>query len=323
MKISYKGLVMAEKRRSYSILTASLLSLLLAACGGGGGSNEENVTQSSVQDPVTEPNAPGTAGNMATDGFNWFNFRRQQIGLAAVTRNGIIDAAAQGHSDYQKVNDTITHDQTPGNAGFTGATVSDRLQAAGYRFNAPNYAYGEVISATGHTSGFTAAESLITAIYHRYVIFEPQFKEAGSATATVPSGYTYFTTNFAVNGLGLGLGSGGFVTYPFANQQNVQRNFFSDQEIPDPMPDQNEVGYPVSVHTDIEKTLTVQSFTLRRNGTPVDVRLLSNANDPQTPRSAASIVPISVLAGGTTYEAQFNGTVDGVPVSRTWTFTTR
>lgn len=314
---------MAEKRRLYPIFTASLFSIVLAACGGGGGSDDDSVNQAAAPETVTEANSPSVTGNMAADGFNWFNFRRQQIGLAAVTRNGTIDAAAQGHSDYQRINDTITHDQTPGQSGFTGATVSDRLQAAGYRFNASNYAYGEVISATGHTSGFSAAESLITAIYHRYVIFEPQFREAGSATATVPNGYTYFTTNFAVNGLGPGLGNGGFVIYPFANQQNVQRNFFSDQEIPDPVPDQNEVGYPVSVHTNIEKNLTVQSFTLRRNGATVDVRLLSNANDPQTPRSAASIIPIGVLAGGTTYEAQFIGAVDGVPVSRTWTFTTR
>ncbi len=52
--------------------------------------------------------------------------------------------------------------------------------------------------------------------------------------------------------------------------------------------------------------------------------LLDNATDPQrTPASAAAIVPFEVLRAGTTYDVQFAGTVDGLAVSRSWSFTTR
>ncbi|MDQ9169435.1 CAP domain-containing protein [Oxalobacteraceae bacterium R-40] len=320
---------MSEIRRLFPGIAAGLFSILLTACGGGGGGDDNadaNFTQSGTDQEllVQEPNAPQFTGNTATDGFNWFNFRRQQLGLPVLARSSIVDAAAQGHSDYQRLNDVITHEQTPGKPGFTGATLADRLQAAGYDFRSP-YAYGEVISATGSTSGFSAADSLITAIYHRFVIFEPRFRDGGSGSATVPNGYTYFTTNFATNnGLGDGLGAGRFVTYPAANQQRIPRIFYSDQEVPDPFPAQNEVGYPISVHADIDKAVTVQSFTLSvRGGTPLQVRLLTHATDAETPTSAAAIIPSSPLAAATTYEAQFAGAIDGVPVSRTWTFTTQ
>jgi uncharacterized protein YkwD len=321
---------MATIRRLLPGIAAGVFSILLTACGGGGGSDgadtDADFTQAGPEQEilVQEPNAPQFTGDTATDGFNWFNFRRQQIGLPALARNSVVDRAAQGHSDYQRINDTITHEQTSGASGFTGATPADRLQAAGYDFRSP-YAYGEVISATGGTSGFTAADSLITAIYHRFVIFEPRFEDGGAGSATVSKGYTYFTTNFAANdGLGAGLGAGRFVTYPAADQQRIPRNFYSDQEIPDPFPAQNEVGYPVSVHADIDKAVTVQSFTLSvRGGSPLPVRLLSSATDAETPVSAAAVIPNTPLAAATIYDAQFVGAIDGVPVSRSWSFTTQ
>lgn len=330
---------MTPTRRLYSGLAAGLFSIMLTACGGGGGGDGNSETDVGLaqagadqRDYSQEPNAPQSTGNTATDGFNWFNYRRQQLRvpgdsqlrLPALTRNSNIDRAAQGHSDYQRANDTITHEQVPGNAGFTGASLGDRLQAAGYELRSP-YAYGEVISATGSTSGFAAAESLIAAIYHRFVIFEPRFRDGGAGSATVPGGYTYFTTNFATsNGLAQGLGRGGYVTYPVANQQRIPRIFYSDQEVPDPFPNQNAVGYPVSVHADIDKTVTVQSFTLRQpGGAPLPARLLSRATDSATPASAAAIIPNDPLAAATTYEAQFVGAIEGVAVNYTWTFTTQ
>lgn len=308
-----------------ALLASLLASALLVSCGGGGGGGDGSSTSGASQSALAqEPNAPQFSGNTATDGYNWFNYRRRQTGLSAVAQNGAINAAAQGHSDYQKLNDTITHTQTAGKPGFTGVNLSNRLNAAGYTFNQGSYAYGEVISASGDPSGFNAAEDLITAIYHRFVILEPMFLEVGTGSATVPNGYTYFTADFAANGLGPGLGQGNVVTYPAPNQQNIPIIFYSDRESPDPVPNQNETGYPVSVHADITSVVTVQSFTLQpRNGTPLAVRLLSHANDANTPNGVAAIVPLAVLAPRTTYDAQFIGTVGGAPVNRSWSFTTR
>jgi uncharacterized protein YkwD len=313
---------------------ASLLAVaLIAGCGGGGG---DGGTSSSVQPgngagnttvtPAAEAGAPQATGDMATDGFNWFNFRRQQMGLAAITRNAQIDAAALNHSNYQAQNRTITHDEVAGRRGFTGATVLDRLRAAQYSVPASNYAYGEVISSTPDTNGVNAAEDLIAAIYHRFVIFEPKFLEGGAASATAGSGYTYFTTDFATRTLNNGgLGSGKLLVYPFSNQQNLPTVFFSDQEKPDPVPDRNEVGYPVSVHADITSTIAVQSFTISpRGGATLETRLLRKETDAEIVEpSVAAIIPLAVLQPQTVYDVRFVGTVDNVPVNRAWSFTTR
>ncbi len=306
-------------------VAALLSSALLAACGGGGGDTSAVTGPTTTTPPVTqEPGAPTLTGNTATDGYNWFNYRRAQAGLSTLTRNSRIDTAAQGHSDYQRINRTITHEQTPGLSGFTGVSLTDRLKAAGYVLSG-SYSAGEVISATTSGSGFYQAEELITAIYHRYVIFEPVFKEIGTGAATIPGSYTYFTADFAaVNGLS-GLGAGKFIVYPVSNQTGVPANFFSDSESPDPVPGQNEVGYPISVHADSGKLVTVQSFTVApRGGTALSTRLLSAAaGTNETNTSAAAIVPLAPLKSATVYDVSFSGTVGGVAVSRNWSFTTK
>jgi len=262
---------------------------------------------------------------MALDGRECLNFRRAQIGMSTLTQSAVIDIAAQGHSDYQRINNTISHEQTPGREGFTGATLADRLAAAGYVFNtSAARAYGEVISAASNSSGQYMAEELITAIYHRFVIFEPVFKEIGTGAATSSTGRSYFTANFtANNGYGTGLPRGQVAVWPFDAQTGVPRNFFSDTESPDPVPDRNEVGYPISVHANISAPVVVQTFTVRpRGGADLPVRLLSKANDTHTGKSSAAIVPLSPLVAGTTYDVTFAGTVDGSAVSRSWSFTT-
>jgi uncharacterized protein YkwD len=315
-----------------------MAALTLAACGGGGSDNGSNSATTSVTNTTgnaggsggtsttvpVDVGAPALTGDIATDGLNWINFRRSQIGIAQLTRNTVIDQAALGHSNYQKTNNTVSHVQTAGAAGFTGAQLSDRLAQAGYVFNTnASRAYGEVISATTNKSGVFMAEELITAIYHRFVMFEPIFKEMGSGAATTSAGYTYFTTDFASNN-GYGSGISGLVSWPYSGQTSVAPNFFSDYESPDPVPNQNEVGYPVSVHANINATVTVQSFTIRpHGGSDLNVRLLAHSGDAETPASAAAIVPLAPLKAATVYDVTFSGAVNGTAVTRTWSFTTK
>jgi uncharacterized protein YkwD len=308
------------KSRSLAVMLAA--AAMMSACGGGGGGDTPATTPPPVTVTPVEPGAPALTGSTAMDGFNWINYRRSQSGLASLARNGTVDLAAQGHSNYLKANNTVSHNQVAGSSGFTGATLMDRLRAAGYTF-AGAYAYGEVISATGNTSGAYAVDELITAIYHRFVVFEPRFKEVGIGAASNSNGYTYFTADFTANG-GYGAGISGVVVWPFNGQTRVAPNFLSDYESPDPVPNQNEVGYPVSVHANIDATVTVDSFTIRpRGGSDLSVKLLANANDPATHKSAAAIVPLTVLKANTVYDVSFNGKVNGANVTRTWSFTTR
>ena len=254
--------MIASFQHSKSLIPALLIAALLSACGGGGSdSGSTPTTSTSTPGPqlVQEAGAPAMSGNIATDGYNWINYRRGQVGLASLARNSLIDTAAQGHSDYLKANNTVSHDQVAGKPGFTGATLADRFVKAGYSLNRSNsYAYGEVIAGATNNSGFYLAEELITAIYHRFAIFEPIFKEAGTGAAMGNGGYAYFTADFAANnGYGPGLAAGQVVTYPVANQAKVATSFSSNNEEPDPVPNQDIVGYPISVHANINDVLGV------------------------------------------------------------------
>ncbi|MFC0135702.1 hypothetical protein CR105_00070 [Massilia eurypsychrophila] len=331
---------MTTPNRSTTLLAALATAWALAACGGGSSSTPAPAAPAPVVAspapivlPPTAPTpappqagAPASVGNVAIDGRNWINFRRGQIGMPAMTQNTLIDRAAQAHSDYQRLNDEITHDEVAGKLGFTGVKILDRLTTAEYRFNPANsYAYGEVISATTNNSGFYMVDELITAIYHRFVIFEPSFKEVGTGSGTTARNYTYFTANFtANNGYGAGIGNGKLVTWPFAEQTGVTTNFFSDYEQPDPVPSKNEVGYPISVHADITAKVTVTSFTVRpRGGAVLATRLLQSDVDAQTAASAAAIVPLDPLKAATTYDVSFIGAVNGSAATKNWSFTTK
>lgn len=304
-------------RRVLAALQAIALACALAGCGGNSGSGSSSMLS------VVAPGAPQATGSTATDGFNRFNFRRQQAGLPPVVRNATIDAAAQGHSDYQRLNNEITHVQTPGRPGFTGAAILDRLRAAGYPLP-ERYAYGEVIASRSNADGAGAAEDLIGAIYHRFIVFEPMFREIGTGAATGGNGMTWFTADFMGAGMDGGIARGTVVAYPAAGQTNVPLAVNSDEEEPDPVPNQNRIGYPVSVHANLLSVVAVQSFALRpRGGADLPARLLQHETDANVPVSAAAIVPLDPLAAGTTYDVRFEGTVDGIPVSRSWSFTTQ
>ncbi|MEG1055727.1 MAG: CAP domain-containing protein, partial [Janthinobacterium sp.] len=190
-------MIASSLRWKYWIPTL-LSAALLSACGGGGSdsSNAAPGTSTPAGQLTQEPGAPVLSNNIATDGFNWFNYRRSQIGLSPLVRNSLIDSAALGHSSYLNLNNTVAHEQVQGKPGFTGVTLGDRLAKAGYVVTSLQ---GEVIAGASNTSGFYLAEELVTAIYHRFVIFEPLFKEGGAGAAVSGTGYAYFTTDLASN----------------------------------------------------------------------------------------------------------------------------
>lgn len=313
----------AFQYRRYPIALA--VALAVSACGGGGGSDAPAAPANVAVPAATEPGAPVLTNNIPADGLAWINYRRAQLGIPVLNRNSLIDSAAQGHSDYQKTNNVVTHEQTAGKPGFTGLRTTNRLQGAGYQFGYNGYA-GEVISATSNASGFYMAEELITAIYHRFAIFEPKFREIGTGSATTAAGYTYFTSNFATaDASSGGIGRGQMAAWPINGQKLVPPNFFSDNETPDPIPNANEVGYPVSVHADLTSTVRVSSFTIRQRGANSDLatRQLAPGGDANTGNSVAAIIPLSPLRAGTVYDVSFRGTVDGATADRDWSFTTR
>jgi hypothetical protein len=343
--------------RRCPIASAVFSSLLLVSCGGGGSDDSATPASQSAQTQQLAglAQAPSFTGDTATDAFNWFNYRRQQAvigaGLAidlSLNRDPTIVLAAQRHADYQRLNgspsDPITHSEIAGKPGFSGVDVPSRLNAAGYTL-ASGYAFGEVISYMGDPSGFVGAEELVAAIYHRFVIFEPLFRDAGAGAAKDSIGATILNVNFGShNGLPSGLGAGNHIVYPVPGQQAIPVAFSSDTESPDPVPNQNIVGYPISLQANGTECVTTTSFTVipRGGSTQLPVRLLTYATDTgsssdphPTPLSAAAIIPLSPLAANTAYDVTFSGNIsainsnntgcvgNGTPFTHAWSFTTQ
>jgi hypothetical protein len=115
--------------------------------------------------------------------------------------------------------------------------------------------------------------------------------------------------------------------YPAGGQQGVPLDFDPAHESPNPMPGHALVGYPISVQADDSYRLAVHALHLHavsagRPGPALAARLLTHAVDPETPASAAALIPLAPLAPSTTYEVVFSGSVTGTAVSRRWRFTT-
>ena len=248
------------------------------------------------------------------------NLTRQMVGLSPVVINANLNQAAQAHADYLQVNgNTISHDETPGLAGFTGVGPGSRLTAASYLYRTMN----EVISG-GESTGQKAVQGLVQAIYHRFGILAPDVAEVGIGQGNAVGKYPNFVIDFGATFSNIvTMPQGWLGTYPISGQTGVTRSFDSDTEVPDPVANQNRVGFPVSIHADAKETLLVSSFSLKPvGGVPLPVQLLSYPADAHVPPSAAAIVPLAVLEYGTQYQADFTGTRNGQAASLSWTFTT-
>lgn len=308
--------------RAARLLSCVAMIALASACSDG---NERTSTgTSAAQLAVQESGSPLASGDVARDGLAWINYHRTQAGLQMVARDARIDHAAAAHAGYQQLNNLITHDEDPTRPGFTGSTATERLRAGGYPLDTDARADGEVIAATAEADGFAAAEGLLGAIYHRYLMLEPRFDLAGAGDAHRGGGYDWLNVNFVATRSSSGLDAGRVAVWPMPDQQSVRTYVFSDQETPDPVAGRNTVGYPVSVHASLGSTLQVSRFTIREyGGSALKHVQLDGHSDRDTPQLAAAIIPLARLRSGVRHDVEFAGTIDGVPVERRWSFTTK
>lgn len=317
-------------------LTAIACATMLAACGGGGDPTETNTPpaqdpsappiDTSLEQPQLTVPAPTYVNVNRVEAFNRLNSIRQQAGLGLVKQNANLDQASQSHADWQVFNNTMSHNEIYGTQGFTGTTSWNRISASGYSAAVAGeiIAYPRAIDSTED-----AIDALSDGIYHRIVVLEPTFIDAGI-------GVNYDSEPRPVNiKLGVPFGTVGqgiphnalAVVWPAngATQVNVSMG----PENPNPIPEISEyaIGYPASIHCPRNKSLTVTSFSLKNaNGTPVDAVLRHWTSDPnnvfQHMKCAAAIVPRDHLVRGTTYKAEFVGAIDGTPIQKIWEFTT-
>jgi hypothetical protein len=237
------------------------------------------------------------------------NDLRAAVGAPAVRGDDRVTAAAQHHAEYLARAGAIGHDETPGDPGFTGASVRDRLTAQGY----PDAMASEV--AASSDSGTEDVRFLWDLPYHRLGLMHPHavvagwgHAEIGGHTATV--GVIVF--DFAAT-------APDRVHSPGAGQR-VARSWAGD-ESPDALPAgaSRPVGYPLMVVYSGGRAVDLRVAEL----TDVGGRDVAVSVVPQIyERDYVGIVPVAPLAAGMKYRVRLALTVAGTDTVDEWEFET-
>lgn len=247
--------------------------------------------------------------------YEYLNQVRQAVGLDPYAKNSLLEKAAAGHTLYLSSNNATGHYQAADKKNFTGVDPSSREIAAGYDYRSA----GENLAA-GPRYAMDAVNSLMEAIFHRFGFVSPLNDEVGISFRYDHPAYG------AVSVFNMGSRSyidkeKSFVSvFPIDGQQKVKIDFYSDEESPDPIPEKNRVGYPISITFANQAATSIGSFELfDSNNTKVAARSITGEH---VPKNNYCIIPEAALEYATTYKAVFSGTLNGSAIKKEWRFTT-
>ena len=235
------------------------------------------------------------------------NDLRAAIGAPAVRGDDRVNAAARRHAEYLARNAVGGHDETPGQAGFTGVSVRDRLDAQGYA----GATASEVAISSG--SGSEGVRSLWVLPYHRLGLMHPHAVVAGWGHAEI-AGRTATV---------------GVLVYDFASPspdrvrspavgQRVPATWSGD-ESPDVLPAgaARPVGYPVMVVFSSARPVGLRSARL----TDASSHEVAHEVVPQLYEGDyVAIVPSAPLRPGDRYRVRLELSVAGDTVVDEWEF---
>jgi len=291
----------------------------------------------------------------------YLNEIRQAMGMNTLSSNSQLQTAAQAHADYLVRNKVATHSEVPSLPGFTGRTPTERAFKAGYLSS-------QVIEnlSTKNKDAKHSINGLFSAIYHRFGFLDLSIDEIGVGVAqdshdTENNAFVYLMGNANLNALckqrpftGYGrymyhvckdeafrisqkafekakeankLFNPKVVLYPYDGQEEVPPAFYS--EIPDPLPDYEVSGFPISVifNDHFFHKVELLSFELYKNGDKrvTNVRLLDHDSDPNgrfSPYEFA-LFPLERLAYDTDYSAKIVYMEQGKKKELSWHFHTK
>jgi hypothetical protein len=318
---------------------AFALAVGLVACGGGGG------TPTSSTGTTVATYVPGSAELGA---FNALQTARTQCGFGTVTSNRQLDAAALAHAKYMvdlsfaSGTSVISHTETPGVAGFTGADLGARAIYQGYIYGA----LAEILEATYFDYGTqqtfpTMAErgassmrNLMNTVYHLSgAMYEGRDVGMGAYMNTIKINSTTWREEYRFGALvgyrhtvsPIVLGAGQIATYPCAGTSNIPTSFSPADESPNPFPNSAQlVGPPIYIKVDDGQVLNNVTGTVSRNGVSVATIVLTVNNDPNSEVFANEVfvIPSSPLIANSTYQVALSGSVGAVPFTRNFSFST-
>ena len=290
--------------------------------------------------------------------LDYINKLRTEAGLPVMYQNNHLDDAAQNHSIYLERNNVTGHFEQSDKAGYTGQKPTDRVLYAGYsnRMVSENVSYGQ-------GSVTASIDDLMAAIYHIFGFLNAGNDEMG--IGKLGSHYVYDMGNSKLSDLcaddNAYSGNGKYyynvcadknkkidadkydsvvsdkaetpdlVVWPPENGSTVPPAFFG--ETPDPLPDYQVSGYPVSVQfsqTDdanyYSHVSDVKISLKSAEGKEIKaIKQMDKYNDPNNELNQCQYVlfPESRLDWNSSYNATVEYKYDGETRSRTWTFYTQ
>ena len=241
---------------------------------------------------------------------------RGKAKLPAMNCVDSIMKAANNHSNYIGLNGwTLTHTESSNNPGYTGVQFWDRMAYTGY---AGSPSFEVVHSVADAHEAITGQNGWINTLYHRIPFVAYGTKDFGFGYAS--GGGQTSTTDF---GSGNSFSKTSMTTWPADGDTAVWTTFHNAYESPNPLPNQQVAGYPVTIVGG--GTLTLATHTIMANNVAVNHVLMNSSNDPVglIPSSQIYLIPNSVLSKNTKYTVHVTGTVNGsTSYDLTFSFTT-
>lgn len=273
-----------------------------------------------------------------TAGLCLANYRREQVGLPPLAARDALNTVAQNHTAYMLANATLTHDETSGKPGYTGATPNDRIQAA-----YPTNATAEVVAGANRWTSAANAQlsmtpkdalvsDLIDAPFHRAALLG-SYGSAGSgfAESVGPNGSGTAASYYQTIDLADASKSGSdnqMVAYPFNGQADVPASWVNS-ESPNPAPgyEGKTMGYPVSlqaINTSLQFDADNFAITDAQGNNVNCVKVDSRSSGlSSAARGLAICTPVAPLASQQRYTVRVTGRLGSQPVDLSWSFTTR
>lgn len=290
-------------------------------------------------DPVKETKA----------GLERLNYWRARAELQELRSFPALEKAAQNHAAYLSKDAHGHNESNRRNPHYSGAEPQERATAAGY----PAPVVENLTVGNFARSGIRSTDSLMTALYHRLALLNPDHDEAGAAwargrhsafvivqgssrqrelcaQANKPAAKRY-TLTMPCNGQTVNIPLDyaprhyiGAVKFPSGD--NIEPAY-DGKEVPNPMPSKKSVGNPVSIAFYGQQTpIEMRAFTLRSSkGEISNPTILTVANDRNRliQQNEFALFAPKPLEYDTEYTAEFRYAQDGKEKVEHWTFHTR
>ena len=272
------------------------------------------------------------ASDVQHDAIRWINCYRNLTSLQTVSLSSDLSLASERHASYMTETDEFGMLETLSTAqNYSGYDTLERLASAGRDVDLQDHSVYEAVTSAGSGSVAEpepAIDAWINTVYHRPPLLRPLIDELGvgfdGAFGDLVTLGPWDTSE---------RGGGVFAArYPAPGQGEIPPVFYSDMERPDPAPDADEVGSPISVtfmaaqwagngnHFDV--FLEPVGCSVRQvGGDELDLMLLEPGTDPYL-WATVVLLPVEPLEEFETYQVEIEATVNGDPWLSSWTFTT-